>query len=449
MERDELEIRDILEQLDRLYESGDKEGVCKLVEELSPDSIAELLDILDDPSECQWILECMDDAIAAETLMLLYPELRIAIVERLSDEKLARYIAELPSDDAAELLREVDEKRWENILKLLPQELAEQLVELISHPGETAGAIMAHEVESLPGNYTVAQAIADLVRFGDDIEEIFQIFIVDDDGKLLGFVPIQRLLIAAPGQKLAEIAQPVDVVVPVDADREYVVDLFRRKDIVSAPVVDSEGKLLGRITIDDVLDVADEESSKDIYKLVGIEVEEGGEIHDIRKRMPWLLVAFVGELVSGFVLKSFSSTIVHFVLLTSFIPLIMALGGNVGMQSAAVMIRKIALSRWGTDIHSKTVLREIFAGFALGVITGGLLFLLGWFWGDLKVGFVAAVAIIIAMTISATVGSTLPVIFNKLGTDPAFATGPFITTFNDVIGLTIYMVVASVLLNML
>ncbi len=448
------EVRDdidaLVERARQLVEDGDFRALSSFLAGRSPDEVAELIDKLDDPSCAAALLKAMDVADAADTLMSIYPELRSKVVMQMPLELLAKFVEELPSDDAVDLLGELDEELVDDVLALVSDEKADEVRELFAHPDETAGALMAHEVEKLPASYTVAQAIADLVRFGKDIEEIFQIFIVDEDGRLLGTVPIQRLLVSSPVARMADIADPVEVVVPVDADREWVADQFRRRDIVSAPVVDEEGRLLGRITIDDVLDVVDEEASEDLYKMVGIELEEEDVgVHNIKHRIPWLLVAFGGELVSGMVLKHFSATIRQVVLLASFIPLIMALGGNVGMQSAAVMIRRIALSRWGHSHHGRAVAKEIIAGMLLGIITGAFLLAIGAAWGEVKVGIVAAVAIVVAMTVSATVGSSLPVVLSKLGADPAFATGPFITTFNDVCGLLIYMVIATLLLRVL
>lgn len=437
----------ISEELREAVADGDIEKLLLLLADSSPDDIAEMLDQIGDAEVAVSVLNALDSSNAAEIVMTLYPELRSKIIEILSPEQIAGLISELPSDDSADLLDELNEEQTEAVLELLPPERREELRELSAHPDESAGALMAHEVEKLPASYTVAQAIADLVRFGEDIEEIFQIFITDDEGRLLGTVPIQRLLVSSPISKLSEISDKVELVVPVTADKEHVADMFRRKDIVSAPVVDDEGKLLGRITIDDVLDVVDEEASEDLYKMVGIEVEEDETVHDVRRRIPWLIIAFGGELVSGLVLRHFSATLRQTILLASFIPIIMALGGNVGMQSAAVMIRRIALSRWGHYHHKKAVFKEIIAGVILGLLTGALLCVVGLVWGEIKVGIIAGFAIFSAMTISSSVGSILPVVLSRLGTDPAFATGPFITTFNDVVGLFIYLLIATVGIN--
>ncbi len=449
MRKGENDIEKYMEQLSEYLENGDFKSIRDMLSELSDDEIAELLDKTGNAENIAKILISLDSELAADVIMLLYPELRSKVVKYIPATEIVKFIENLPSDDAADLVSELEDEQIPEILEKLPQDYRAEIEELISHPEESAGAIMAHEVESLPGNYSVAQAIADLVRFGNDIEEIFQIFITDDDGKLLGAMPIQRLLVSSPASKLSDIADKVEVVVPIDSDREFVADLFRRKDLVSAPVVDKDNKLIGRITIDDVLDVVDEEASEDLYKIVGIvgEEEEDTSIHNIKRRIPWLLIAFVGELISGLVLKSFSNTLRRVILLTSFIPLIMALGGNVGTQSATVMIRRIALSRWGHYHHGKAILKEIVAGMLLGIFTGILLFSLGFVWGDIRVGLIAGIAIFAAMSVSSIVGSNVPVLLSKFGADPAFGAGPFITTFNDVIGLAIYLGIATVLLN--
>ncbi|MCD6595831.1 magnesium transporter [bacterium] len=442
------DIENRVEQLSDLLGNGDFKNIRNMLDKLSEDEIAELLDKSSNAEDISKILISLEPEMGADVLMLLYPELRSNVVDYIPIEKIALFVENLPSDEAADLVAEFEDDRIAELLEKLPEDDRAEIEELISHPEESAGAIMAHEVERLPGNYTVAQAIADLVRFGDDIEEIFQIFITDENEKLLGAMPVQRLLISSPASRLSDIADKVDVVVTIDSDREYVADLFRRNDLVSAPVVDKDRKLIGRITIDDVLDVVDEEASEDLYKIVGIagDEEEDTGVHNIKRRIPWLLISFSGELISGFILKNFSATLSQVILLTSFIPLIMALGGNVGTQSATVMIRRIALSRWGHFHHGKAIFREIIAGMLLGIFIGILLFALGLVWGDMYVGTIAAIAIFVAMSVSSMIGSIVPVVLSRFGADPAFGAGPFITTFNDVIGLAIYLGIATILL---
>jgi len=263
MRKGENDIEKYMEQLSEYLENGDFKSIRDMLSELSDDEIAELLDKTGNAENIAKILISLDSELAADVIMLLYPELRSKVVKYIPATEIVKFIENLPSDDAADLVSELEDEQIPEILEKLPQDYRAEIEELISHPEESAGAIMAHEVESLPGNYSVAQAIADLVRFGNDIEEIFQIFITDDDGKLLGAMPIQRLLVSSPASKLSDIADKVEVVVPIDSDREFVADLFRRKDLVSAPVVDKDNKLIGRITIDDVLDVVDEEASED------------------------------------------------------------------------------------------------------------------------------------------------------------------------------------------
>ncbi len=437
-----------MEELRKIASEGNSSELQRFLWEYSPNDIAELLDQLDDVELAVTILDALPIKDSADALMSIYPELRSKIIKILPPEKAAKFIEELPSDDGADIIEELEPEQVEEVLKLLPDEDEEKLRELSAHSEETAGSLMAHEVEQLPGSYTVAQAVADLVRFGDDIEDIFQIFITDDEGKLLGAMPVQRLLISSPASKLSDIADEVEVVVSIDSDREYVADLFRRKDLVSAPVVDNDGKLVGRITIDDVLDVVDEEASEDLYKIVGIagDEEKATGIHNIKRRIPWLLISFFGEIISGFILKSFSATLQHVIILASFIPLIMALGGNVGNQSAVIMIRRIALSRWRHFHHGEAIFKEIIAGIILGIFIGVLLFIAGIAWGNIHVGFIAGISAFIAMAISATIGSTAPVILSRIGIDPAFVT-PFVTTSNDIIGLAIYLIMATILLG--
>jgi len=333
------------------------------------------------------------------------------------------------------------------ILEKLPEEEREELQQLTAHHEDSAGSLMAHEVEHLPGNYTVAQAIADLVRFGKDIEDVFHIFITDEDEKLIGVVPLQRLLIVSPNLRLSKVADEIDTVVRVDMDKEHVADMFRRKDIVSAPVVDAEGRLLGRITIDDILDVVDDEASEDFYRMVGINVaQDETAVHHIRTRLSWFAIAFAGELAAGLILAHFAKTFESTILLVSFLPVIMAISGNSGVQSAAVMIRRIALSRWG-HLHHKTALgKEVFTGFLLGICAAVLILASGVLFGEGRVGAVAALSALVATTVSTALSAYLPVLYSRYGADPAFATFPIISTISDLFSIAFYVICAVVLL---
>lgn len=435
----------LIAHLQELLKTSATKEFLSIFSEKDPDEIAQMLELLGNPDEIAQVLDNLPVSIAAETLVLLPGETISAVLDIFSAEKIAQLAQELPSDDATDLIGFLDKEKASQVLQKLPKQEREEIKSLITHPAETAGALMEKELEKLPGSYTVAQAIADLVRFGDEIDEIYQIYVVDYSGKLIGAIPIQRLLLVSPGLKLSDIATPVDVVVSVNSDKEYVADLFRRKDIVSAPVVDENGKLVGRITIDDVLDVVDNEASEDIYKMAGIEFakeDTASAIHKIRTRISWILIAFLGEIVAGYVLKSFCSISKEFIACVVFAPLIMAMGGTTGIQSAAVVIRKLALSRHRiAKIHS-TISKEISAGLVLGLLCSILAFGFGILWGSMKVGIIAGISLFLSMILSSMVGAALPAFLAKIKRDPAFAADPFITTFSDITSLAIYLFVA-------
>jgi magnesium transporter len=435
------------DRLREMIEVGDSFELRQFIAKRDPDEIAEILDFIGSTNITKAVLDKMSDADAAETLMLIYPEMRSQVIDDLPPEKSAKFVSELPSDDAADLLDEMEEPLKDEVLSIVPDDVRQELVELSAHSDESAGSLMAHEVEHLPGYFTVAQAIADMVRFGDDIEEIFQIFITDENEKLLGSIAVQRLLLSPPAMRLSEIAKPIEVVIPVDSDVEFVADLFRRKDIVSAPVVDDSGKLLGKITIDDVLDVVDEEATEDIFKMFGIRADEESVVHNVWKRLPWFFVLLFGGIASGFILHSFAETLSQAFILLAFIPIITSLAGFGGLQSSTVLLRRIALSRWGHSHHSKAISREIFTEGILGLLCGVIIAGIGVAIGQTRIGIVSGAASFFALLICSSFGSVFPVVIAKLGKDPAISNTAFITAIGDIIGILTYLSIVSAFLN--
>lgn len=447
-ENEQEQRQNLIKHLREVLRVSATQELLAVLGEKDEDEIAQILELLGDSQEIANVLDNLPVSISAKTLVLLSGEIIPSVLEFLSLDKITRIVSELPSDDAADLLGFLTDERRSQVLQKLPKPESDEIRSLIVHPEETAGAIMEKELEKLPGSYTVAQAIADLVRFGDKIDEIYQIYVVDYQGKLLGSIPIQRLLLVSPVKKLSEIATPVDVVVSVNSDKEHVADLFRRKDIVSVPVVDESGKLVGRITIDDVLDVVDMEASEDIYKMAGIEVDEedvAPTTHRVWTRIPWLLIVFVSEIVVGFVLKSFWSSVQELIFLVMFAPLIMAMGGIVGVQSSAIVIRKLVLSKHRLARIRPTIIKEISLNLLLGLLCSVLVFIVGVFVEGARLGIIAGVSLFLSMILSSSTGAILPTILSKFKKDPAFASEPFITTFSDILSLAIYFLVATML----
>ncbi len=431
------------DRLEELIAQGDYQNVSLLLEQDSPEAAAIFLDKLSEQEKIEIFYRLTVD-FASNVVSDLTEESQYQLIENLYDDTLVKFLKSMPTDEAVDLLGMVPDEQAERVMARLP----ENIKRLFGHPEDSAGGIMEAEYLSMPAGITTSKARSFIKLYTGSIDEVFQIFLVDADGRLKGILPIQRLLLSQPSTRLAELADPPRLVVDIEQDQEDVAQFFRINNLVSAPVVDREGRLRGRITIDDIVDVLDEEATEDSFKMVGIGSEEftPSSIHIVSQRIPWLFVSLGAEIISGFVLRGYSETLSTFIILASFIPLIMAMGGNVGVQSATVIIRKLALGHLEGDNRKITIVKELLAGLMLGIIFGFCMYIVGIVWGNSRAGFVAAISILSAMVISTSVGCFFPLVLKGFGRDPAFATGPFITAFNDVFGLMIYLFIATRLL---
>ncbi|MCU0646329.1 MAG: magnesium transporter, partial [bacterium] len=291
---------------------------------------------------------------------------------------------------------------------------------------------------------TVDQAIEELRSKADEIEDIYYLYVVDESEKLVGVARLTDLILAKGTTEISEIMDRDVVSVTTDMDQEEVANLARRYDLVSIPVVDKIGRLLGRITFDDVADVMEEEASEDIQRMAGISDEEEFREKSIFRisqvRLPWLLVGFSGELVSAYILHNFEASLNQIIAAAFFIPIIMAMGGNAGIQSSTIMVRGMATGEIGLYDIRRRLFREILVSVVNGLLCGLLLFVVVTFWLKLpKFGIILASVLMLVILNASFVGSLVPVILRKIKIDPAIATGPFITTSNDVLGLLIYL----------
>jgi len=369
------------------------------------------------------------------------------ILKEIKDDLLIELIINMETDDAVDLMGLVS---WEHIQKIIGK-IPQNILELYSHDEDSAGGIMESDYLSFYENLKVEMALLRIGKMTKNIDHVYHIFLVDNAKRLTGIMPIQRLFVSDKKKTLKEISDPPHMKIYVDQDQEEVAQFFRKNDLISAPVVDSDNHLVGKITIDDIVDVVDEEATEDSYRMVGMNGDDYTPTMflQVKSRLPWLVISLVAEIISGTVLRYFGDTLSTIIILSSFIPLIMAMGGNVGVQSATVVIRTIALGELVGTNRKRIITRELFASMILGLIFGISLVVVGYVWGNIRVGFVAGFSIMAAMMISTSVGCFFPLILKGFGKDPAFATGPFITAFNDVFGLLIYLLIAThILINL-
>ena len=345
------------------------------------------------------------------------------------------------------------------MLNQVPEALSTEMAQLLRYPADTAGGIMQVEHVAVPASIRVDQAIEMIRGYTDEVHDIHNVFVIDQDRRLVGLLPLRKLILARPYELVERVMDRQVISARVDMDQEEVARLFKKYDLVSIPVVDPEGVLLGRITSDDVMDVLEEEATEDIYTIAGVPhagVEKINLMYDpvlkrVRLRFSWILITLTFELFVALVIsKLFVATVEKMAILTAFIPVIIAIAGNVGLQSSTLVVRSIAL---GTISLSKTVrivLSETRTGFLLGLICGSIAGTLGYLINMrnpevVHLSVSIFIGMVSALTAAATIGTVEPLVLYKLKQDPAVSSGPLITAVNDLMGTTMYLLVATLL----
>ncbi|MFQ5799935.1 MAG: magnesium transporter [Bacteroidota bacterium] len=375
-------------------------------------------------------------------LLELHPEVRQSLLELLSSQQLTNIVSQLDSDDATDLVAELPKDMARKVLAAIPKEDSAEVQELLRYPDDTAGGIMAREFIAVNRNATIKKALQEVRKMAKRGGEVFNVYVVEDDGTLCGYLSLQNLVIHSPNRKIYKVMDAEVISVKADLDQETVAEIFKKYDILSLPVVDSVNRVIGRITVDDVVDVIVEENTEDIQKMAGLAGAEtaGSTILQVsRIRLPWLLLAFIGELVSVFVLRNFQESIEKIIAAAFFIPIIMAMGGNAGIQSSALVVRGLATGEIWLGKTRKRVLKEMGVALTNGLVLSVLIFVISAFWiSDTRFGLTVGISLLVVVASATVVGATVPLGLMKLRIDPAIATGPFITTSNDALGLLIY-----------
>jgi len=387
------------------------------------------------------------------------------VIAELDDRDGARLIGPLPtqdasiiienleSDDAADLLGSIKEEQAEAILEQLPSRDRDELTELLTYHEESAGGIMATEPISAPVDATVGEVIELLRSLAEEMEDVYNVYLVDKTGRLEGKASLKELILAQPGQKAAEVMDREFPRVNVGMDREEVAGIFARYNLASAPVVDDNGQFLGRITHDDILDVMTEEVHEDIAYLTGQSEFDPGErslYRNLRLRLPWLLLGLLGGLAAATLIAHFEPQLARLTPLIFFLPLVAAMGGNAGIQTSSLMVRGLATGDIGDYGLTARLARELVTALLTGSICGGATFGITYFWrSDLVLAVVVSTSLLAVIVLAAIIGALIPLMLKRFGLDPALATGPFITTTNDIFGLFIYLGIATLVLSKL
>jgi magnesium transporter len=441
-----------VELLQKLLDTDDESGLARAARELSPGDLSEVLRPLGVEDTAR-VLKLMPPDTVAEVLAEIDNRSLSALFALLNINEIADLIEEMPSDEATDVIGELEDDQARRILAAMEEEERGQVTELLQYEPETAGGLMDKEFAAVHKGVLCQDAIAAVRNFDEDIlEQMHFIFVVDDQEMLVGRVPLVKLLLAVPDMPIREIMEPAPPSVDVDLDQEAVAQFFMTHDLISLPVVDRQKRLVGRITADDVLDVLEDEATEDISRLAGMSVEEFGEqsaLRVARSRIPWLLGGLAGQIGSVLVLRHFERGIEEMVALAFFIPVIMAMAGNIGIQTSSVVVRGLATGEVDVFRIGRHLLRELLTALLTGSLVATCLFIIaGLVVGDMPLAVVLACAMFLVIIFAALVGTGIPLLLYRFGADPAVATGPFITTVNDIFGLLIYLGLATAMLSL-
>lgn len=445
------------EELEKLLESRNSEELKKKLAHTDPADVADLLEELD-TDDMEKVFSILDDEIASEVIVEMEQGDVDDVVEKLSPEKLAAIIAEMAPDDAVDFFSDLDRDEQKEVWKLLDKEDRQKIRSLLDYEEDSAGGIMTPELCAVVSSATVQQAFNALAET-DFSDPISMIFVVDEDQRLLGAISISHLITKPKNALMKEVAEPCPVVAMVDEDQENIANNFRKYDLYVMPVVDENNKLVGRITADDVMDVMHEEANEDFARMAGapdIEHNEDSPFRIVKLRLPWLMITlFTGIIISAIVQKIIG--LKNAENLAAFVPVILAMGGNTGMQASAVTVRSIALGEIGFGKLFMVMMREVLVGFIMGAVCGFFVAVmvfssLHFFPAEqtqpaLKLSFIIGISMCVAMTFAAVTGSVMPIFLNQLRIDPAVASGPFVTTGNDLSASLIYFFMCYILLS--
>ena len=414
------------------------EDVSSLLEEFSAE-------------ESKYILELLEKEVASDVIEDLDEDTRSKFLTVFEPEELAEYIEEIETDDAADILNDLPIKvREEVIANIVNSEKADYIIELLRYDEDCAGGLMAKELIKANVNWNVVQCIEEIRRQAENVDKIYAVYVVDDNEKLLGRVSLKEIVLAKSAAKIADIYTSEVISIYTYQKEEEIADIIQKYDLEAAPVINVQGKLVGRITVDDIIDVITEMADQERKLMAGIaeDVEEDDSVWVLsRARLPWLVIGLMGGLMGAGFIEFFEDDLMKVATLAFFIPLIIATGGNVGIQSSALVVQGLAsLSIFEASIWQKFI-KTILVAIFNGVVLGGLVYVFVYFKYDPILAFVVGIALFSVVMLASLLGTLIPLVLDKMGFNPALASGPFITTTIDLIGLAVYFTVAHLLYN--
>ncbi|AIG29018.1 magnesium transporter [Flavobacterium psychrophilum] len=442
--------KDLIKELEQLIEQKDDQQLELLLNDMHHADIAEILDELDF-DEATYIFKVLDSEKTAEILLELEDDLRENILSRLSPKEIAEELDELETNDAADIIAELSKSKKEEVISELQDvEHAKDIVDLLRYKEDTAGGIMHKELVKVYENWNVLTCIKEMRIQAENISRVHSIYVVDEQDKLLGRLSLKDLLTTSTKTPISEVYIKKLNSVMVDTEDIEVARIMQKYDLEAIPVTDELGRLVGRITIDDIVDVIKEEAEKDYQLAAGItqDVESSDTVLELMKaRLPWLLIGMVIEIIASKVLEGNQTSVQEYFTLMIFVPLLSATAGNIGVQASAIVVQGLAngtLKQYSRQYLSK----ELSVALISGTIISLFLFLYhSLMYQQYLVGFAISISMLVVILFAATLGVLVPLFLHKKKIDPAIATGPFITTTNDVFGIMIYFWIARLILG--
>lgn len=441
--------RNYVDEIRKLIDSGNETEIRALVHDLHPADIAEILAVLN-LDEAMFVYLLLDPHLASDVLVEIPDDERNKLVNALSPDVIARqYIEFMDSDDAADILGSLDEEVKNSVLnEIEDMEVAGDIVDLLEYDEDTAGGIMAKELVTVNENWTVATCLKEISRQAEDVDDIYYVYVVDDSNKLKGVLSFKKLLLNNTNTRISNLYNPEVKAVETDTPQEEVARMMEKYDLVAIPVVDEIGRLKGRITFDDVIDVMREEAERDYQMVSGIvgDVVPGDKVWTLtRARFPWLLIGLTGGILGARVIGANESALQLVPAMAFFIPLIAAMAGNVGVQSSSIVVQSIASGVRDFESTGRKLFKEFSVALIIALAFASLIFAYNYFFSDsMNLTWAVSLSLFVVIIFASVFGTVIPLLLNRLKIDPALATGPFITTMNDILGLTIYLSISKI-----
>ena len=444
--------REYIDQVEEAIARQDNEFILSTMADMYPADITTVLYELD-ANESKYVMDLLPPDVGAEILSDLDYDIRTDFLQYFTSQEIAKYVDLMHSDDAVDILNEQTVQTREEVIALLDnEEKAEDILDLLHYEEDCAGGLMGKELIKVNLNWRVRQCIEEIRRQAEDVERIYTVYVVDNKDTLVGRVSVKALLLSKDDKLVKDIYNPDVISIESFRDENEVVSVMRKYDLEAIPVVNIQGRLLGRITIDDVVDVMQEQAELSRQLMTGISenVEEDDSVFKIsRSRLPWLIIGMVGGLLAAQFMGFFEKDIAILPALALFVPLITATGGNVGIQSSSIIIQTLSSNAVIFENTAQRLLKVMLVALLNAVIISLLVFGFSYlFKQELKLSFVVSVALFSVVMLASLMGTIMPMILDRFGINPAVAAGPFITTANDLLGLAIYFSVAHLLYNL-